>query len=122
MLLLRAFGARPTGVSFRLPSELRAGDQLEGDARLPQLGASEGLRWERVATVADLEEVELPNGRAHARRLDYTDTSRLASQASSREGTEWLAPGVGLVRLRETVAGRLAYELELSRITRPQGS
>lgn len=70
-----------------------------------------GVAYSRVGGV---EEIELPQGKVVARRIDTTMTATVQGQANSFPMKRWFAPGVGMVR-QVFISGNLEITKNLVR-------
>lgn len=124
-ILERALPAVPTDdPRWRWPASLRTGDRFEGtahfvprpsdDVRVPSGAAGpEVLRVTRNHVVGERERVEVPAGSYRAWRVDYEERQAFGDRGESGPGTVWVAPEVGLVKLRAENSRGVVQTIEL---------
>jgi hypothetical protein len=125
-ILERAMGLRmlPSPDRWRWPAALRPEVTFEGEVRFDPRGAPiepprslvapTTLTITRRHAVVRREEVTVPAGTWDAWRVDYEERHSFAQRGEEGPGTLWVAPGVGLVRMRAENSRGQAHALELA--------
>ncbi|MEQ8722160.1 MAG: hypothetical protein RID81_12815 [Sandaracinaceae bacterium] len=114
---------------WRWPAQLSRGVRFEGtavfDASRAHAAAPDGeegrtlLRVTRQHEVDGRERVEVPAGAFQAWRVTYEEEQRFGERGERGPGTMWIAPGVGLVKLRAENAAGIIMTMELLGVTAP---
>jgi len=114
---------------WRWPAEFSRGTRFEGtavfdasDAFARAPAGEEGqtlLRVTRRHEVDGRERVEVPAGAFQAWRVVYEEEQRIGGTGERGPGTMWVAPGVGLVKLRAENAAGVVMTMELLGVTSP---
>ncbi len=124
-ILERSLSLRLTDAPrWRWPARLRTGDRFEGTAVFDPEGSDmrrpadvQGplmLRVTRTHVVGEQEAIEVGAGRYRAWRVDYEERHAFGERGEQGTGSVWVAPEVGLVKLRAENSQGVVQTIELT--------
>lgn len=107
--------------NLALPAGMKPGDTIPGFG-FSLSGTREGERatlsvLSDSVRVAGRERVRTPAGRFDALRLEFRTFTTIGDQTIEGSMTQWLAPGIGLIRQEVPVYGTAVSVTELKKIT-----
>ena len=116
---------------WRWPAQLRPGARFEGTAIFDPQGAQmrmpadvrgpQVLRVTRSHVVGERESVDVPSGRHRAWRVDFEERYSFGDRGEQGRGTAWVAPEVGMVKLRQENSRGVVQTIELVALGRRAG-
>ncbi len=121
--LLRTMQVEEVKITARnqvLPAEMNPGEEFPGFG-FTLSGRKEGERTsisvlsDRVRVVAR-ERIKTPAGKFEATRIEYRTTTTTGGTTMEIPMTQWVAPGIGLVRQEIPVLGEITSVIELQKI------